>query len=105
MNINVSMAAALVAHELAERDRRLAKRSNRQFKKFMRDMDRVAERNARRYRIDRMFYDIGFEKVPFSSGRVPKGGGVAYEPNKGKPLFFDSYDEAEAWLKKAGAWK
>lgn len=104
MDINVSMAAALVAHELAERDRRRAKRSNREFKKFMRDMDRAAERNARRYKIDRMFYDIGFEKVPFGSGRVPKGC-VAYEPNKGKPLFFDSYDEAEAWLKKAGAWK
>lgn len=104
MEINDTMIAALVAHELVERERRRAKRIKREFKKFRRDMDRASERNARRYKIDCLFYDIGFDKVPCSSERVPKGC-VAYEPKKGKPLLFNSYDEAEAWLKKAGAWK
>lgn len=104
MEINDTMIAALVAHELVERERRRAKRFKREFKKFSRNMDRIQKRNAHRGKIDRLFYDIGFDKVPCSSERVPKGC-VAYEPKKGKPLLFNSYDEAEAWLKKAGAWK
>lgn len=104
MEIKDTMIAAIVAHELVERERRRAKRIKRELKKFRRNMDRASERNARRYKIDHLFYDIGFDKVPFGSGRVPEGC-VAYEPKKGEPLLFDSYDEAEAWLKKAGAWK
>lgn len=104
MEIDGTIMAALVAHRLLEEERRRAKRFKREFKKFRRNMDRESERNARRYKIDHLFYDIGFDKVPFSSERVPKGC-VAYEPKKGKPLLFNSYDEAEAWLKKAGAWK
>jgi len=96
-----------VAAELMARDRAKAaqmKKANKAFDREMRMMDRRMKRNRDRYRIDEMFYDIGFNKIPYRSGRVPNGG-VGYEPQRGNALLFTSYREAEEWLKKVGAWK
>ena len=102
--MDVSMMGTIVAMEMLRKEQERRQKHQREFNRFMRAMDRRNQRSLERYKIDRAFHDIGFEKVPYRSGRVPDGG-VVYEPKKGDPLVFTSYRDAKEWIKKAGFWK
>lgn len=100
----MEMIGMILAMDMLRKEQERRQKRQLEFNKFMRAMDRRDRRSLDRYKIDRAFSNIGFEKVPYRSGRVPDGG-VVYEPKKGDPLVFTSYRDAKEWIKKAGFWK
>ena len=102
--MDVSMMGTIVAMEMLRKEQERRRREQKEVKRLFKGMDRHFDRQAKRFKVDEAFYDIGFSKVPYRSGRVPNGG-VVYEPKKGNALVFASYHDAEAWLRKAGVWK
>lgn len=100
----MDMIGMIAAIDLLRKEQERRMREHEEVKRFFKAAERHSNRQRKRDEIDSAFYELGFSKVPYRSGRVPNGG-VVFEPRKGAALVFNSYHEAEQWLKRAGVYK